>query len=281
MVRAIASVATVDVLCDVGPDDIGAIPVFLGLQRAGVVSEVCIGSASGRRYDAAVMAIPFDGRWRNGTHFQAERVLDGRPRPGWSTQLGFSSWQRHEVEYQMDNAYELGYTGDVPSMSFHSLPTSLSVDPESVYLGLGFKRDRESFWSKKHWGNDRFVAFIRRCREIRPTVRFRATGSPDDITQTIAPIAREVGDLGPPVTSIPLAFDCVTSCGSYFGNDTGMMHVAASLCKPTFGLMAYENVATKNRPWCPRWMVHEFHSGTSDPVAVAESFMDFVWGDAC
>jgi ADP-heptose:LPS heptosyltransferase len=223
------------------------------------------------------MAIPFDGRWQNGTHFRAKRVMDCRPRPDFSPELGFSSWKRHEVEYQMDNARELGYDGPIPRMSFHSLAYWDDEDEEKVYLGFGFKRDAASFWSVKHWGNDRYVQFIRRCREIRPSIKFRATGNAADLAQCIIPISREVGDLGPVTANITSAIEVVGRCAAYFGNDTGMMHVAASFEMPTYGLMAYENVATKNRPWCTQWRVHEFFRGDSDPNAVAEEFVKFVW----
>jgi len=276
MIKALGTLGTVDVLAGHGPDDAGAIDVFLELQRGGFIEKLHLANAGGQRYDVAVMAIPFDGRWTNGTHFDADAVIDCRPRPDFSPVLGFSSWLKHEVEYQMDDARQLGFSGETPALSFIS--TRPDVDPDLVYLGLGFKRDAASFWSTKHWGNDRYVRFIRRCRELRPTARFRATGNAADLAQTIIPISREVGDLGPVTANISSAFLEVARCGSYFGNDTGMMHVAASLDRPTFGLMAYENVATKNRPWCSRWMVHEFFRDQREPEAVADDFAKFVWG---
>lgn len=275
MIRALGTIGSVDVLAGDGPDDEGSIAVFLSLQRQGVIDGLHLGSALGDEYDVAVMAIPFDGRWQNGVHFRAKRVLDCRPRPDFSPELGFSSWKKHEVEYQLDNARELGYVGSTPVLAFCNHPPDF--DSEIVYLGLGFKRDASSFWSAKHWGNERYVQFIRRCRELRPTVKFRATGNAADLVQTIVPIAREVGDLGPAVSNIASAVSSVGACGSYFGNDTGMMHVAASFGMPTYGLMAYENVATKNRPWCEHWRVHEFFKGESDPITVAEDFVRFVW----
>lgn len=276
MVRALATLGTVDVLLGNTPDDGGSLDVFLHLQRLGVIHDVHLVNACTKRYDVAVMAIPFDGRWVNGTHFTADSVIDCRPRPDFSPVLGFSSWKRHEVQYQMDNAYHLGFVGGVPSMSFAPQPTEW--DRDLVYLGLGFKRDADSFWSKKHWGNERFIDFIKRCRELRPQIRFRATGNAADIAQTIIPISREVGDLGSVTANITSAIEVVGRCGSYFGNDTGMMHVAASFDMPTFGLMAYENVATKNHPWCGRNTIHDFSSAESDPQSVAEQFISFVWG---
>lgn len=275
MVKALATLGTVDALIGHGPDDAGAIDIYLALQSDGFIDRLHLVNACEVEYDVAVMAIPFDGRWQNGTHFRAKWVMDGRPRPDFSPELGFSSWRRHEVEYQMDNARELGYTGPPPMLAFCA---ATDRDDDLVYLGLGFKRDVASFWSAKHWGNDRYLRFIRRCRGLRPSIRFRATGNAADLAQCIIPISREVGDLGPVTANITSAIGVVGRCKAYFGNDTGMMHVAASFEMPTYGLMAYQNVATKNRPWCSRWRVHEFFGGDSDPDAVAEDFVRFVWG---
>lgn len=278
MIRALGHLGSVDVLAGDGPDDVGSIDVFLSLQKEGIVDRLHLVNACEVEYDVAVMAIPFDGRWQNGTHFRAKRVMDCRPRPDFSPELGFSSWRKHEVEYQMDNARELGFDEPNPRMSF--CPSSIG-DDDTVYLGLGFKRDASSFWSVKHWGNERYVQFIRRCRDLRPSIKFRATGNAADLAQCIIPISRGVGDLGPATANITSAIGVVGRCKAYFGNDTGMMHVAASFDMPTYGLMAYENVATKNRPWCVRWRTHEFFREESDPNAVAADFIDFVWGDAC
>lgn len=277
MLRALSTIGTVDVLAGTGPDDVGALDVFLSLQRMGIIDDIYTDAVDGVEHDVAIMAIPFDGRWRNGIHFRAERVMDCRPRPDFSPELGFSSWKRHEVEYQVDNACELGFTGPTPSMGFHPDTT---CDSDVVYLGLGFKRDASSFWSAKHWGNDRYISFIRTVSEIRPSVRFMTTGNIVDLTQCIMPIARAVGCVleVPSSSNITAAFSVAASCGSYFGNDTGMMHVAASLDRPTYGLMAYENVVIKNRPWCSRWMVHEFFRDDWGPERVADEFVRFVWG---
>lgn len=275
MVKALGCLGTVDALVGNGPDDAGAIDVFLSLQRDGRIDKLHLVNAPGVEYDVAIMSIPFDGRWQNGTHFRAKRVMDCRPRPDFSPELGFSAWKKHEVEYQVDNARELGYDGPAPSSNFCRITY---WDDDTVYLGLGFKRDAASFWSAKHWGNDRYTQFIRRCREIRPSIKFRATGNAADLAQCIIPISREVGDLGPVVSNITSAIEVVGHCRAYFGNDTGMMHVAASFGMPTYGLMAYANVATKNRPWCARWRVYESFGGGCEPDAVAEDFMRFVWG---
>lgn len=277
MVRALATIGTVDVLLGNTVDDVGAIDVFLQLKNIGVIADIHLVNACTKRYDVAIMAIPFDGRWVNGIHYRADRVLDTRPRPEFSPELGFKSWKKHEVEYQIENAIELGFNDQIPTMQF--TPRSNEIDQNLVYLGFGFKRDKADFWSQKHWGNERFTKFITHCIEMKPDIRFRATGNAADLAQVIMPIRNELEiEFGPITANITSAIHEVGRCGSYFGNDTGMMHVAASFDMPTFGLMAYENVATKNHPWCGRNMIHDFSSGESDPRSVAEQFIRFVWG---
>ena len=277
MIKALSSLGQVDVLVGSLPCDFGAYQVMDQLVSQKILNKVYIDFAPDL-YDVAVMAIPFDGRWKNGVHFFAKGVMDLRPRPNFSSQLGFDSWKKHEVEYQMENAFALGYSGKIPSTSFLSTSSEVS-DQNLIYVGLGFKRDQDSFWAKKHWGNDRFIRFVDRVRSMKPEIKFVSTGSVIDIAGVIAPIiARSIESwkIGSITSDLTASFFKLAGCAAYFGNDTGMMHVAASLDKPTYGLMAFPNVATKNRPWCSNWDVHDFSSGISDPDDVAEDFLNFL-----
>jgi hypothetical protein len=121
MLKAIASLGcTVDVLVGSTPDDVGALEVFIDLKAyANCIRHIWVDRVGFEApvYDLAIMSIPFDGRWRNGVDFQAKEVLDGRTRPDPST-TGLSSWKKHEVMYQLENAFYLGYKGPIPDCSF-------------------------------------------------------------------------------------------------------------------------------------------------------------------
>lgn len=257
MIRAIQSLpdTTVDILVGCMPDDFGAHQVLSKVVSG--QGKLYTTVALEHTYDVAVMAIPFDGRWHNGIHFNAKTVLDGRTRPDPST-TGLISWKKHEVEYQMDNAYELGFYGQTPSMNFLGEPR---VDPEKVYVGVGYKKDAAGFWKVKHWGNENYATLIKMLLDSNPRIRVVATGDAADLQLSIAPISRMVSDKRfefklSARSNLDEAFYTVTGCGTYVGNDTGMMHVAAAHDRKVVGLFFMEHAYEKNRPW-------SFSSGNS------------------
>ncbi len=285
MIKAIATVADdTAVLVGNTPDDYGAADVLRMLELSVFKPKgfrlLRSPPGTSERFDVAVMAIPFDGRWRNGVDFVADRVIDGRKRPENVERLGFDMWKKHEVLYQMENAYELGYEGITPGTCFFGAEAG---DPELVYLGIGYKRDPGGFGLSKHFGNERFADLIKAIRARRPTARFVSTGTAADLVQVAAPIMKRVGDAsiyGCEVGSgLPYAFTVLGRCGSYIGNDTGMMHVAASLGIPTHGLFLSQDLARKNHPWGPppgRWMGSSLDAGIDE---IADYFVRLVWGE--
>lgn len=256
-IKAFASLATkeggfVDVLIGHTPDDVGAYEVLSSLVTHGQhVRKVYRGIAPlEEEYDVAVLSIPYDGRWLPDVHFRAKYLMDGRTRPDPST-TGLVSWKKHEVEYQMDNAYELGYKGAIPDCSFMS-SAALTRDPRKVYLGVGYKKDAAGFWKVKHWGNVNFARFSKLYLESDQRNSIVTTGDEKDQILSIFPIMREVGNTSfRHVTSMGLkdAFDVVNDCGLYVGNDTGMMHVAASMGIPCIVPFMLENSIVKSHPF--------------------------------
>jgi hypothetical protein len=281
MIKAICTVADeVHVMVGNGPDDYGAVEVFRTLSNScfrpsgfGLRTEP---PAHFEKFDVAVMAIPFDGRWQNGIDFVADRVVDGRKRPDNVQRLGFDMWKKHEVLYQMENAYELGYSGTIPGSRFFGAEEG---DIDLVYLGIGYKRDPGGFGLSKHFGNERFVQLLNEIRLRRPTVRFVSTGVVADLIQVGAQIMKRIAD--PLVyrcetgSGLPYAFTVIGRCGSYIGNDTGMMHVAASLGIPTYGLFLSEDLVRKNHPWATDWSSSLLDADIGE---IADRFVNMVWG---
>lgn len=280
MVKALCTLGEVHVMVGRGPDDYGAIEVFRTLELSAFkpTGFKLLLDAPGlsERYDVAVMAIPFDGRWVNGVHYLADKVLDGRKRPDNVERLGFDMWKQHEVLYQMENAYQLGYSGVIPSTRFFGAEPG---DDDVVYLGIGYKRDPGGFGLSKHFGNEKFADLIRAIRDRRPTARFVSTGGVADLVQVGAPIMKMITD--PAVyrceagSGLPYAFSSIGRCGSYIGNDTGMMHVAASLEMPTYGLFLSQDLARKNHPWGGPWAGSSLITGVDE---IADYFVQMVWG---
>lgn len=286
MIKALATLGEVNVLVGSSNDDVGAFQVMNQLLKSGIIGHIYVDAAVNQNgdlqyHDVAVMAIPFDGRWRNGIHYHAGKVLDTRPRPEFSAELGFASWKKHEVEYQMENAYELGYVGNAPSMKFYE-PQGASSRRNLAYIGLGYKRDKDGFWKAKHWGNENYIAFIKHCRKLNPHIRFYSTGNMADGIECGFKIEAALNGAGAfgfkAGLSIEHAFETIEFCDSYFGNDTGMMHAAAAAGKKVYAVSAFES-GLKNRPWCDNYVFDYIHNNPMTPEQVAEKFLHFVYGD--
>lgn len=288
MVKSLCSMGhQVDVLVGSGPDDFGADVVFARLRETlcpeihAIHRDRTDPSVS---YDVAIMAIPFDGRWMNGIHYNANRVIDCRRRPGDVERLGFDMWEKHEVEYMMDDSRELGFTGNTPDGSF--LERQSRHDPNLIYLGIGYKRDPGGFGRSKHFGNDRYVSLIDAIQRIRPETRFVSSGPMVDLVESGRWIKRgarasyEHVVVGADRFGLHRSFDLISMCHAYVGNDTGMMHVAASLGMPTMGLFAYDGLLRKNPPFCEKSRAILFATETSTQAFIddlAGSFVDFAW----
>lgn len=252
-IKSIPDVERLDVLIGGTKDDPGAFDVFARANAVKIVDDVIIDSGNlplKTHYDVAIMAIPYDGRWLPGIHFTADCILDGRPRPNPNT-TGLISWEKHEIEYQMENAYELGFdkNSEIPDCSF-TLKTELT-DNNNIYLGIGFKKDASSFWSKKHWGTENYIELVKRILDKYPDVSVCSTGDILDWNLCLGPMKQEINDdrLDVRITDFSEAFKTVQRCKLYLGNDTGMMHVAASFNLDVMPFYFMERSHIKNSPW--------------------------------
>lgn len=283
MIKALSRLGTVDVLIGSGPDDIGALDVMQCLYGMGIINSLFIDTATTGPidvYDVAVMAIPFDGRWREGIHYRAKKTIDGRKRPGNVERLGFDMWEKHEVLYQMENARELGYDQPYdPDTSFlawdHPSRYGDRTDYDLVYLGIGFKRDHGGFGRSKNWGLENFIKFMGEVASLRPKTRFVSTGNFWDAIEVGIPLIKRFRDgaFSFKETKLHKAFEILAPAGAYFGNDTGMMHVAASMGIPCHGIFLSEDLMRKNHPWGAGWTGNLL---TDDPIKVAEKFVGFL-----
>jgi hypothetical protein len=238
--------AVVDILIGSTPDDVGAFQVLSKVVRP--PGKIYVGSALECDYDVAVMAIPFDGRWQNGAHFRATKVLDGRTRPDPST-TGLISWKDHEANYQMENARSLGFQDYDPKCSFLG---HVPKDERQIYIGVGYKKDTAGFWKVKHWGNDNYAKLINLLLARLPCDwKIVTTGDMADLQLSIGPIMRAVNNSRfqqVPTTNLDDAFHVVASSRLYIGNDTGMMHVASSAGCDVLAMFFLENSIVKSRP---------------------------------
>ena len=285
MIKAIASLGHhIDVLVGSGPDDFGAAVVFRELQLSGTIDAIHIDCAPiSMSYDVAIMAIPYDGRWRNGIEFSAKRLMDCRRRPGNVERLGFDMWEKHEVEYMMENARELGFEGETPDGSFLGKDV---VDSNVIYLGIGYKRDPGGFGRSKHFGNYRFSELTRHILDRLPDMSFISSGPMIDFVESARKICSSNGRYDHVTTTsdslgLSRSFNIVSRCAAYVGNDTGMMHVAASLGIPTMGLFAYPGLIIKNPPFCARSSSILFDGDDPTAESIADRFVELIGRDRC
>lgn len=241
----------VDVLIGTSPDDAGTREVF-NLYRRDFrdVGFVYYDRADlSVHYDLAILAIPYDGRWYNGIHFRAKDVVDGRTRPDPST-TGLVSWEKSEIEYQMDNVRSLGYSLSTPNTRFMFSDRYAAFD--TYYFGVGYKKDQAGFWKVKHWGNENFAGLAKRLLKEKPASVIYMTGDLLDV-QNIKEIMKLVDNhrvIYTPTFSMKDGMMIAAGCRTYVGNDTGMMHVAASCDRNVLGLFFLENSSVKNPPAC-------------------------------
>jgi ADP-heptose:LPS heptosyltransferase len=286
--------ARIDVMLGTTPDDGGARDVLQRLlkdpydpynaRNIPIIDRIYFDQATDVEYDLAILSIPFDGRWRNGANFKAKRTIDGRTRPDPST-IGLISWKRHEAEYQDENILSSSpfqsYLDPRPpllSCQFISDARLRQIEEhwkpisKRIYVGVGYKKDAAGFWKVKHWGNDNFVQLIKRLLASDPELNVISTGDIQDVQHSLGSIVRGVNDPRFQIMPSPRLYDCfelVASCGTYVGNDTGMMHVAASCNRNVVAVFNLENSIVKSRPLCDR---HVTLDGSKVPVTVDQMF---------
>lgn len=104
------------------------------------------------------------------------------------------------------------------------------------YIGLGPTAN----WAGKVWPGERFVALYQRLRQgplaqARPVI-FSGPGDMEaKLAQPVLDALPEAIDLTGRLT-LPQAAACLARCTLFIGNDSGLMHLAASAGAPTLGL---------------------------------------------
>jgi ADP-heptose:LPS heptosyltransferase len=116
----------------------------------------------------------------------------------------------------------------------HATASAL-LPPETPLIGLGPTAN----WSGKIWPPDRFVALFHALADGQTGARAVIFGGPgateraaaDPVLAALPGAIDLVGRL-----TLPQAAACLTRCALFVGNDSGLMHLAASAGTPTLGL---------------------------------------------
>jgi ADP-heptose:LPS heptosyltransferase len=214
-----------------------------------------------------VLLAPTGAIWHPSWDHVAHQVL--RVAPG-------KKWIKHEVEYLMDFAYQLGYKGQIPEPQIHLDRTNHVVALTTMdRLGLRMKKFiclnigylKTEHWPLKHWGNDEYTILISELSNNKEWAKYEVVlvGSKEDKAdgdKIIEGLNNELlGDYDHNLwkNSLPRnlcgAFNDIKDTAALInmsklvvGNDGGLMHVASALQVPTVTIFTFTN-PIKNKPF--------------------------------
>lgn len=159
-------------------------------------------------------------------------------------------FKKHEVEYLLDMARGLGYEGSRPPLRklIGDSNYMFSFSPNMVAIGIGYYKGLRADgrdWSDRHWGNESFLQLCQTLQQsgFRPVLVGDARDhEKDGRSLTACGIESICGKL-----SLSQVIDFLSHCYAFIGNDTGLMHMAASVEIPTIGLFVHTS-SIKSRP---------------------------------
>lgn len=147
-------------------------------------------------------------------------------------------FKRHEIEYFLDMARDVGWAGGVPKPKLSRHKPPFDVPPRSIALSVGYwKGDDHSH--RKHWGNDNFIALSHMLlkRDYHPLF----IGSKGDWEADARHIAAELPEATFAYEQTLLeGFGALAACCGYVGNETCMVPAAGALRKPALSLVMKE-----------------------------------------
>jgi ADP-heptose:LPS heptosyltransferase len=168
-------------------------------------------------------------------------------------------WEKHESEYYMDVARELGYVRNTHSPEIYISPTNQAVAASNipsnwqdfVCINVGYLK--EDHWHLKFWGHEKFSNLINNLAEHNQNVIL--VGGPKDQPDSIKIMSKildhnkyKVHNLVGYSNDIKDTAAIIKSAKLLVGSDSGLQHVGASVQTPTVTIFHFTNIA-KNRPY--------------------------------
>lgn len=185
-------------------------------------------------------------------------IEPGRVRPSGPPSLG--GYKKHEIDYNMDLARELGYTGELPSFDLTTADSPANFKGANVVaLGIGYlKMDDYSY--RKHWGNEHFARFAELLAKagFLPVLLGGASdrSNAEDITKLANTELVSYWDQ----LSLAQTFDVLSQCRAVVCNETMMVPAASALSVPCLSLVFQEakhSNLVKNRPYRNGAAIHD------------------------
>lgn len=279
---------------------IRTLPLINALSKLGCIVDVRFSRVRGAEavfathpavsqiFDVSAKLIGYDvacctqicGRYHTGCPISNKKLMIA---PGRTTAVltdPLSSYVRHEIDYNMDLARELGYVYTTPVFG---LPVDVEGPPaftanDAVALAIGYlKLDGHSHM--KHWGNENFARFA----ELLATDGFTPVilgGEADipDATQIEATVKTKLVNLCGKL-SLPQTFAALAACRAIVGNETMLVPAAEALDILCLSLVfrdaKFFNIA-KNRPYRSGAVIHALRSAVT-PELVLRQLKEFMY----
>ena len=169
------------------------------------------------------------------------------------------AYGKHEAEYKMNFARNLGYRGPTPDCevtwsdrSWYNINWKYDYTKKFIAICPGYLKT--DHWHLKHWGNQNYASLIHALHTEYPELEFVFLGDKSDRAhvENIEKLLAEV--------CLPETFNL---CGEFsdikdvaallskgvlsIGNDGGLQHIAAAVGTPTVTIFTFTN-PIKNKP---------------------------------
>lgn len=194
-----------------------------------------------------------------------------------------SGYVRHEVDYNLDLARELGYAGTTPvfGLPLDMTGPATNLPDNAVALAIGYlKLDGHSH--RKHWGNENFARFaeLLAAAGFTPVILGGEADVPDAVQIEAAAKTKVVNLCGK--LSLPQTFAALSTCRAIAGNETMLVPAAEALDVLCLSLVfrdaKFFNIA-KNRPYSNGAVVHALRAVVT-PELVLRQLQEFMRNQA-
>jgi len=151
---------------------------------------------------------------------------------------------KHESEYLLDLARQLGYIGARPPLRRPPGASNydFSFSDNMIAIGIGYAKTLRADgrdWRDRHWGTENFLELCLKLKSLgfRPIL----VGDQKDFDRDGVPLAQQGVESVCGKLSLAQIIDFIGRCRAFIGNDTGLMHVAATTGVPTIGIFVNTN----------------------------------------
>jgi len=150
-------------------------------------------------------------------------------------------FHKHEADYLLTMAEKLGYSGKRPPLRKLAGDRSCPIEAHAntVAIGIGYYKGVGKDWKNRHWGNENFRSLCAKLIDMgfKPVLIGDSKDQETDgrflETENIESLCGKL--------PLPKLIYFISRCAAFIGNDTGLMHAAASQNIPVIGIFVTTN----------------------------------------